>query len=113
MDGVNRHPDLAYPAPVVAVMWCRQQGVPYTSHARASVRRAIMGLEAEGLVSTCQYLLPTAILASAKPTGKRWTTCVARRHTDFDDNSFYDAAREWMIKMLLAETTAKFEEATR
>lgn len=113
LDGVNQHPDQAYPAAVVADLWCKEQGVPSTLHARASARRAIGRLEAEGLVSTWDYLLPTAILASGKPAGERWTMCVARRHADFDDERFYLAAREWMLKMLLAEAKAELEEATR
>lgn len=76
LDGVLAQPDRVFRAQDIAALYAAEHGDDSTPHLRASVRRAIRRLCAEGLVEAGQGVLPTRKLADGSPHSYRYALCV-------------------------------------
>lgn len=111
LAGVTRNPDQAYPTPVVASWYAEQSGAEETSHLRASVRRAIGRLHAEGAVSAEELLLPTRVLASGAESSLRLIRCVAAPGVEWT-TEVCATAWDWMGRYLAADHRAVVDRMT-
>jgi hypothetical protein len=65
------------PVVVLAQLYARKYGVPFTPHLRSSFRRAANRLVADGTLVGGRVRCPTRKYEDNKPAAWRWVLCVA------------------------------------